>query len=293
MQFFSISQLEQFSGIKSHTIRMWERRYKALQPGRTDGNTRYYEDSQLRRLLNIVSLLQSEYKVSELCLMTDEQLFLLINELSNSVDIKTTEYFVLQLMDAGIRYDEVHFSNLLAQCLESYGMKDTYIKILFPLLVRIGLMWTSDSISPSHEHFMVSIIRQKLYAAIDSLPPVKSTSNAWLLFQPEYEFHEIGLLISNYLIRLSGRKVIYLGSNIPLNTVSNVIKETSPVILLLFLVHNDFSEYTRQYIDTLSTIMKMGKIYIAGSQKVLSQFRPNENVEWLYSINDLEAILLV
>lgn len=293
MYLFSISQLEQFSGIKSHTIRIWEQRYNALHPGRTDGNTRFYDNSQLRRLLNIVSLLQSGYKVSEVCAMTDEKLFILIRESHNSINNKSVEYFVLQFIAAGMGYDELLFLDLLSQCVLCYGMKDTYIKVIYPLLVRIGLMWTSDDILPSFEHFITNIIRQKLCAAIDSLPPAKSTLDVWLLFQPENEFHEIGLLLSNYLIRLSGKKVIYLGSNVPLNSLTSTVKDASPGKLLSFLVHSDFSEHTQKYIDKLSVSFSSKKMYIAGSQKLISQLQPPKNIGWLYSIEDLEEVLAV
>lgn len=290
---FSISQLEQYSGIKSHTIRMWERRYNALHPGRTDGNTRFYDNSQLRRLLNIVSLLHSDYKVSEVCAMTDEILFMQIRQLHNSDRNKSTEYFVLQFIDAGMRYDESHFMDLFSQCLLRYGMKDMYIKVIYPLLVRIGLMWTSGDMLPSYEHFITNTIRLKLCAAIDLLPPATSNADVWLLFQPENEFHEIGLLLSNYLIRLSGRKVIYLGSNVPLDSLIKTAKETSSGKLLSFLVHSDFSEHTKQYIDKLSVNFSSEKMYIAGSHSLISQLQPQKNICWLYSIEDLEKVLAV
>ena len=213
MDLFSISQLSRYSGIKAHTIRMWEQRYNALKPDRSEGNTRYYDNTQLRRLLNIVSLMEGDHKVSELCEMPDKGLFRLINEkVQNS--IKTTEkaeYFISQMIAAGMSYDEQHFEKILSSCLVRYGMKKAYTEVLYPMLVRIGLMWEGDSIPPANEHFISNLLRQKLFAAIDSLPPSKATADKWLLFLQENEFHEIGLLFACYLIRLSGRQVIYLG----------------------------------------------------------------------------------
>ncbi|MGK2864305.1 MAG: MerR family transcriptional regulator, partial [Chitinophagaceae bacterium] len=143
MNLFSISQLEQFSGIKAHTIRIWEQRYNALKPQRSEGNTRYYDNTQLRRLLNIVSLMNGKYKVSELCSMPDEKLFSLLrnqNEIRSAAN-ETHEYFIAQLIAAGIDFDEILFEKIFSACLLRFGIKHTYTHILSPVLVRIGVLW--------------------------------------------------------------------------------------------------------------------------------------------------------
>ena len=145
MNYFSISQLARYSGIKPHTIRMWEQRYNALTPNRSEGNTRYYDNKQLRRLLNIASLLESDYKVSELCKMPDKKLFRLVEELPNkAADNDINEFFVLQLVSAGMSYDEVSFDKIFSHCLLKYGIKDAYMKVIYPMLQRVGIMWTTD-----------------------------------------------------------------------------------------------------------------------------------------------------
>ncbi len=145
MNYFSISQLARYSGIKPHTIRMWEQRYNALTPNRSEGNTRYYDNKQLRRLLNIASLLESDYKVSELCKMPDKKLFSLVEELPNkTADNDINEFFVLQLVSAGMSYDEVSFDKIFSHCLLKYGIKEAYIKVIYPMLHRVGIMWTTN-----------------------------------------------------------------------------------------------------------------------------------------------------
>src|SRR5687767_7176712 len=139
MNLFSISQLSRFSGIKPHTIRMWEQRYGALQPTRSEGNTRYYDGNQLRRLLNIVSLTDSDYKVSELCRMPDKKLNNLIQELNKpSGTPGPEEYFISQLIVAGISYDENHFDKIFSHCIMRFGVKETYIRVIYPMLNRTG-----------------------------------------------------------------------------------------------------------------------------------------------------------
>lgn len=183
MNSFSISELSRYSGVKPHTIRIWEQRYNALTPNRTEGNTRFYDSSQLRRLLNIVSLMESDFKVSELCTMPDKKLFKLLAEFQNNIkSSESNDYFVSQLIAAGMSYDEPNFEKIFSHCLVRLGIKSTYIKVIYPMLSRIGIMWASDSIAPANEHFITNIVRQKLFTAIDSLPSSKSLSDTWLLF---------------------------------------------------------------------------------------------------------------
>ncbi|HEX5025957.1 MAG TPA: MerR family transcriptional regulator, partial [Agriterribacter sp.] len=226
MDAFSIAQLSQYSGIKPHTIRIWEKRYNALQPNRSDGNTRYYNSEQLRRLLNIVSLLDAGYKASEACSLSDKKLFARVEAIQQSVPIESSDYFVAQLAAAGIDYDEAHFANIFSHCLLRYGIKDCYLKVIYPLLVRLGLMWASDRIISAPEHFISNILRQKLFTAVDALPPPAEGAEKWMLFLPEDEFHEIGLLFAKYLVCSAGKKVFYLGANVPLPSLIDVVKET-------------------------------------------------------------------
>ncbi|MHA4806775.1 MerR family transcriptional regulator [Flavitalea flava] len=291
MDLFSISQLAQYSGVKPHTIRIWEKRYNALKPNRSEGNTRYYDNSQLRRLLNIVGLMDTEYKVSELCAMPDEKIFRLLEEWKVVTHSETAGLFVSQLIAAGMEYDEPRFSALFAQCQHRYGMLDTYLKVVYPMLVRIGLMWSCDTLPAAHEHFISNLLRQKLFSAIDTLPPAVSSPETWLLFLPENEFHEIGLLFAQYLIRLSGKKAIYLGANVPLISLNAALKDLSPDNLLLFLVHHDLPEDAQQYLDGIRTRFAGKKMFVAGSHALIGHLRTGKKIHWLQSVEDLESQL--
>ncbi|HUZ60476.1 MAG TPA: MerR family transcriptional regulator [Hanamia sp.] len=292
MNQFSISQLEKFSGIKAHTIRMWEHRYNALKPNRSEGNTRYYDNNQLRRLLNIVSLSNQEYKVSELCAMPDKQLFKLAGKLKNETGNRTDEYFVSQLIAAGITYDETHFDKIFSHCLLIYGMKDTYLKVIYPVLVRTGLMWCTNTLPPASEHFISNLFRQKIFTAIDSLPITTNSLTSWVLFLPENEFHEIGLLFSHYLIRLSGKKVIYLGPNVPLNFLVEIQKDFLPQNILLFFVHNVSDAEVQKYLNELSSRFTGKKIFVAATQKLKDKLKLKNDIHFLSSVTDLEKELI-
>jgi methanogenic corrinoid protein MtbC1 len=295
MNKFSISQLQQFSGIKAHTIRIWEQRYNALSPNRSEGNTRYYDGYQLRRLLNIVSLMGSEYKVSELCLMPDEKLFNLIQTrmISGSGEDSSSEYFISQLIAAGMSYDSAGFEKIFSACITKIGITATYIKVMYPLLDRIGLMWASDIIPPAQEHFMSNVMRQKLFSEIDKLPQPGSFKDTWILFLPENEFHDIGLLLSYFLIRKAGKNVIYLGSSMPLHTLTASVKQINPSSLLLFFVNNDDDEEREKYCDTLSKNFGKLKIFIAVNEKRIGNIKKGKSIHWIHSADDLEKILKI
>ncbi|MEO8086778.1 MAG: B12-binding domain-containing protein, partial [Bacteroidota bacterium] len=176
-------------------------------------------------------------------------------------------------------------------CVLRMGMKDTYIKVIYPMMNRIGLLWMSDKISPAYEHFISNIIKQKMFVAIDSLPPAKSSGKTWLLFLPEDEFHEIGLLFSHYLIRQSGDKGIYLGSNVPLDTLLQTKTQINPSHLLLFFVHYNEPADLKEYLDVLNKNFSEVKIHVSGNAKLLGQLKTSQDIDWIHSVEDLEKQL--
>lgn len=291
MNRFSISDLARFSGIKPHTIRIWEQRYQAFSPDRTPGNTRNYDGADLKRLLNIVSLRDLGYKVAELCGMSDETLGELVSQLYSSGKSGHLEHFVSQLLYAGINFDEMSFDKILSHCLLRFGMEDTYTDIIYPLLDRAGLMWTAGALHPAQEHFISNLIRQKLITAIDSLPAPQTNSPKWLLFLPEDEYHEIGLIFAHFLLVRRGQKVVYLGSSVPLATLKDAVERIHPDCLLLFLVRRDFPESVIAYLKDLRGCFPKGKLFVSGNEKLLEQVSPAHNVQKLSSMYNLEEVL--
>lgn len=290
MNQFSISQLSQFSGIKPHTIRIWEKRYNALEPHRSQGNTRYYDGDQLRRLLNIVSLSATEAKISRLCSMSDEELFRKKEKYGSDAGLNNDyQYFINQLIAAGMSYDETNFDKTFSHCLLKFGLHKTYVEIIYPLLDRIGLMWTVNNIPPSQEHYISNLLRQKMFTAIDSIPPVQQAEETWLLFLPEDEFHELGLLFSCYFLRSRGKNVIYLGSNVPLPSVEHTLKELEINNLMLFMVHRDLPERIEVYLRELRNLAGTRKIFLAGDCVNSTNFKEEiQDLVILSTVEDLE-----
>ena len=291
MDSFSISELAQYSGIKSHTIRIWEKRYDALRPDRSAGNTRHYNAKQLKRLLNISSLLDTDYKVSELCAMPDEKLKALHASRFNTAIPVQEEYFVSQLISAALTFDELQFVHVFSHCVLRYGLKDTYMLVLYPALNRIGLLWLSDSLPTANEHFISNLIRQKIFTGIDALPPAKPDSPSWILFLPENEFHEIGLLMAYYLIRLSGQKVIYLGGNVPESSILATVRDLKPDNVLTFMVRNDFPSDVKKYVGRLSTELKVKRLYVAAKPELAHMLPSGKKLQVLTSVWALDNLL--
>ena len=290
---YSISDLEQLSGVQTHTIRIWERRYHALEPSRSAGNTRFYDDQQLKRLLNIVGLNKSGLKISQACALSNQEMDALLDQ-----QIKATvaqdehfEYYISQMLKHGISYSEFHFDELITAGIEHYGLNKMYKYVLYPLLVRLGLMWRRDQLCPAQEHFIVNMIRQKLYKAIDEIPVLSSLAPSWLLFLPEDEDHDIGLLFAHYMLKSAGQKVIFLGSKVPLDSLTDAMNNKNITQLLFFIVRLKPRHEINQYLNELSARFADVKIRIAGDGKIIQEVELPSNVSWFQSIEEFEHLI--
>jgi len=290
---YSISDLQRLTGVQTHTIRIWERRYHALEPMRSAGNTRFYDDRQLRRLLNIVGLSNSGLKISQVCALTEDEMNVLLEkEVEKSVSpVEKYEYYVSQLLSYGLSYDEFQFGELITNAITKYGLKNTYINIMYPLLVRLGLMWRSDNICPAQEHFLSNIIRHRITSATENISLKKKYKSTWVLFLPEEDDHDIGLLFANYLLKAAGHKVIYLGAKVPVESVRDVIEKVQVEHLLVFMLRSQSAEVTMEYVKGLSATFARQEIHIAGSSRILAEVPMKGNVKWMKSIDDLEHII--
>ena len=289
---YSISDLEQLSGIHSHTIRIWEQRYNALTPTRSQGNTRLYDDKQLRRLLNIVSLNKSGLKISKICSLSDQAVDQLLDQqLSYRSDDELAEYYISQLISHGLAFDELSFNHLIDEGIDQLGLSDCYRKIMYPLLVRLGLMWRKDDICPAHEHFLSNIIRQKIFTHINNLPITKYTGGTWLLFLPEDEDHDIGLLFASYILRVRHHQVIFLGSKVPLDSIEKVFSTLNVDHVLLFMVKSRLATASQKYIDQLSAICSSAKIHLAGNGQVIGKLKNIDHIGWFKTLDEFEELI--
>ncbi len=262
---YSIKDLENFTGIKAHTIRIWEKRYNIIEPKRTCTNIRTYSDEDLKKLLNVSILNRHGIKISNIVNLTDDTISEKILNLSNSQNGAASQ--IENLVVAMIEMDENKFEKIFNTAVINLGFEEAVIKIMYPFFEKIGILWQIGTINPAHEHFISNLIRQKLIVAIDGLisAPV-SNDKLFLLYLPEGEFHELGLLFYYYLIKKAGHKVIYLGQTVPIEGVREAIKlKKVDYIVTAFVTALNENEYT-DYLINLSEGFKVRQIFVSGLQ---------------------------
>ena len=226
MNSFTIKDLSNLSGIKAHTIRIWEQRYSFLKPSRTFTNIRYYSNEELKTILNIALLNKYGFKISHIDKMSEleikEKIFSL-NQLQAQ-----QERIVNELIQKMIDLDVEFFEETLNQYIAGKGIERTITQIIFPFLEKIGILWLTNHINPAQEHLVSNIIRQKLICGIEAIKMPHTSNKKILLFLPEGEYHELGLLFMYFLLKNRGINVIYLGANVPLNDVEYVVNYKKP-----------------------------------------------------------------
>ncbi len=213
MAVYSIKDLEKISGIKAHTIRIWERRYGVIEPQRSDTNIRKYSDADLKRILNISILNQNGFKISKIADLSDQQLKERVLDLC--LDHGNTNVQIESLVVSMLELNETKFNNVLTTSIIKRGFENTVEEILFPFLDRIGLLWQAGTINPAQEHFISNLIRQKIIVAIDNEMGNETNNKHIVFFLPEGELHEIGLLFYSLIARKEGYNVVYLGISVP------------------------------------------------------------------------------
>jgi DNA-binding transcriptional MerR regulator len=228
-QEFSIKDLEGYTGIKAHTIRIWEQRYGLLKPDRTDSNIRRYSDKELKMLLNISLLNQRGHKISEIAAMDEQTMVKLIDQYSKSAENDDTLIATLKL--AMLNFDEKLFNSVIDLRIATQGLENTFVQVLTPFLVHIGTLWQTSAICPAQEHFISNLVRQKIYSHTDKLGTdlVVKHDKTFVLYLPELEFHELSLLMVNFALRSRGFKTIYLGQSVPMEDLVQVYQRSGPV----------------------------------------------------------------
>jgi MerR family transcriptional regulator, light-induced transcriptional regulator len=260
---YSIRDLENISGIKAHTLRMWEQRYDILQPKRTDTNIRFYDENDLRLLLSISTLNCNGFKISNIAKMTPVEIHMACHNLHTVCDEFAFQINALSL--AMIELDEERFERAFSGCVLRHGFEDTMQRVIHPFFERVGLLWQTGAIKPVQEHFVSNIVRQKLIAAIDAQqPPRIENQRKYALFLPAFEQHELGLLFAAYMLRARGNKVIYLGQNVPADDLKGVCELLAPDYFLTVITMPQNGE-VQGYVNQLAQEFPCVRVLVAGS----------------------------
>jgi MerR family transcriptional regulator, light-induced transcriptional regulator len=283
---YSINDIEKLSGVKAHTIRIWEKRYNIIPNRRSGSNIRFYEEGDLELILNIAHLNKRGIKISKIATMSADQMKQRIADYCD-VDV-IFENHIDGLMLSMFELNEYKFIKILNHHIKDMGFEKTMDEVIYPLLDKLSVMWIAGSVKGVHENFINNIIRRKLSVEIDKIELVpESCSKKFLIYLPEYEAHELSLLYVFFLLKKYGADTLYLGTQISIKDVEDAVDIYKPDCI--FTLFNDsFSETPLQpYLDQLSAIAKTASVLISGYQTIQQKLDLPQNMEVLKSLNEV------
>lgn len=266
---YSIKDLERISGIKAHTLRIWEQRYNILSPERTQTNIRYYNNYNLKKIINVALLNNNGFKISAIAKMSDSELLKEVERFLNDYKKESdqVDHLVLCLMDL----DESKFEQIMNNAIIHFGFEDTMEKIIFPFFRQMGNLWLLGIINPAQEHYISNLIRQKIIVGIDRITTRPGLqARKILLYLPQLELHEMGLLYAHYLSKLRGHQCFYLGQSVPLEDLTAICKQLKPdQILSIYTAPSaeiDLNEYLKLCAEHIPEIpfLISGRMVVGG-----------------------------
>lgn len=250
---FSIKNLEHLSGIKAHTIRIWEKRYNLFEPERTDTNIRLYNLENLQKLLNVTLLYNNGYKISKIASLSQQE----INENVHKLTInKNADDWSIGLFKlAMINFDQRLFTKTFNDLLEQFSFSEIFKNVFVPLMNELGVLWQTNSISPSHEHFITSLVKQKIHAMCEDLQQksTRRTDRRFVLFLPDNEIHELGLLYLQYEVLNNGFQCVFLGQSVPIESLSNLIDIGEPITFISYFTIEPAQDKIESYLNTFNS----------------------------------------
>lgn len=287
---YSIKDVETLSGVKAHTLRIWEQRYGFMKPSRTDTNIRYYTDSELRKILNISLLNRNGFKISKIAVMSEAAVRQQVLEIEQAAP--TPHNLQDAMVQAMLDFDEKKFEDTLNTALARMQFRQVFSELLFPFLIRAGVLWAVGSIRPAQEHFMSNLIRRKIFAAIDKkVVTPNADSRRFVLFLPEGETHELLLLFTDFVLRDMNHNVIYLGNSVPFDDISYIKEHFKPQYLVSFFTIPLPDSTVQEYVDKLSFHFPEQHLILGGEQLSQQTIILPGNAYKVNSIEELEKVL--
>lgn len=287
---FSIKDLENLSGIKAHTIRIWEKRYNVLEPTRTDTNIRLYDLASLQKLLNITLLHNHGYKISKISKYPPEKIPQLVREIISEKSAKSHAISAFKM--AMMNFDQTKFFSTYNTLLAEKSFREVFYEVFIPLMTELGLLWQSDTITPAHEHFLSYLIKQKLLINTEKVQVLEPTKQdkVFVLYLPMNEIHELGLMYLNYEILLHGYKTIYLGESVPTSSLNDLNKYFDSIVFVSYMTVQPDKEHVNSYVTEIQeTVLKDdSEIWLIG--RMIDEIKPstlNNATKVFSSIADL------
>jgi DNA-binding transcriptional MerR regulator len=288
---FSIKDLENLTGIKAHTIRIWEKRYNLLEPKRTDTNIRYYDLENFQKLLNISFLNNNGYKISKISKIDESEIL----ELVKSIAIKdeSNNHAINSFKLAMLNFDQKLFFDTYDSLLKEESFNYIFFEVFMPMLANIGVLWQTDTITPAHEHFISSLIRQKIIANTEKaqLKSANDSKKTFVLYLPDNEIHELGLLYINYEIINNGYHSIFLGPSVPIESLKDLQNYYDDITFISYFTIKPEKENVLNYLDSFTDeILKAGKskFWILG--QMLSQVNLENLPDGIKTFNNIQSL---
>ena len=290
MAVYSIKDLEKLSGIKAHTIRIWEQRYGIIQPQRTKTNIRYYQDEDLKFVLNIALLNRNGIKISKIAKMTKEEIAEKVASISEINFEYGTQLDALTI--SMIEMDEYKFDKIISTNIQQLGFEKTMLEVIYPFLDKLSLLWLTGSINPVQENFMSFLIRQKIIVAIDKEPLVQDkNAKKFLIYLPEGEKQELSLLFMHYLLKSRKNYVVYLGQDISIRDLQDAYVIHKPDYIFTMITETFARESVQKYVDKLSKTFEDCHLLFSGYQVVAQNVSSSDNVSILKSLDQTMTFL--
>ncbi|MFN3909560.1 MAG: MerR family transcriptional regulator [Flavobacterium sp.] len=292
---FSIKDLENLSGIKAHTIRIWEKRYDVLQPMRTDSNIRYYNLAALQKLLNITLLHNYGYKISKISKLEDSELNKMIRGIITEKSAKNHALNAFKM--AMMNFDQALFLNTYNQLLGEKSFREVFFEVFIPLMEELGFLWQTDTITPAHEHFITFLIKQKLLIQTEKVQ-VKEPENlekTFVLYLPVNEIHELGLMYLNFEILDKGFKAIYLGESVPADNLPALKKYFNNLVYVTYITvepdKDEINPYLKNLTELLITEEDDTEIWVLGRQVEFIKQNHHPKLKTFQSIKEFSRYL--
>jgi DNA-binding transcriptional MerR regulator len=287
---YSIKDLERLSGIKAHTLRIWEQRYELFSPARTSTNIRWYTAGDLRKLLNVSVLNNHGIKISKIASMKDDAINKLVVEYTETTTDETEQ--VTALVMAMVDLNEARFDKIISLCFMRFGFEKTVEEIIYPFFRKIGVMWQTGSINPVQEHFISNLVRQKIIVAIDGLVPTQiDQPKTFVLYLPNNELHELSLLYYCHKIRSRGHHVIYLGQSVPVEDLETSFDQRPPHFFLTVLTHEIKDVNLQEYLNRLSKKFPESTFLVSGFQMMKRKLSLPRNIQVFKEPSDIHVHL--
>ena len=288
---YSIDQFSSITGITKFVLRTWENRYDYLKANRSETNIRIYTDDMIVRALNTNYLLENGYKISKISKISEMDLFEIVDEIKiNQIEGKES-YYINQIIISTLEFSTSKFNKLFEDGVLDFGILNFYKKVILITLDRIGILWLTNRMTPSQEHFLSENIKQKLIVASDIYFKKENMRETWLLFLPENEFHEIGLLFARFLLVKNGFNVIYLGSNLPHESLKQVNDKIKINNTLMFAVANSSIININSSVEYLETNFESANNYIISTEMTSKMIIKKSSVNVFTDVNSFINII--